>query len=141
MKLPALSALSAFLLLGAAGTLPANAPEETHPPVVTITIGLIGDSITASPDPAVANRGEEVVFRADPNSAIETLNIRFRSPVPFGGDASRNGMNGNRQNAARGNVQAGAEVGRRYKYMIRVFNGQRTIVRDPEIEIGPSELR
>ena len=141
MKLRALFALSAALLLLVAGPVPAAAPDADERAVVTVTIGLIGDSITASPDPAVATRGEEVQFRVDPNSRIETLNIRFRSPVPFGNNASQNGMNGNRGNPARGNVRGEAEVGRRYKYMIRVFDGQRTLVRDPEIEIGPGALR
>lgn len=106
---------------------------------VVVTIGLEGDSITVSPDPAVANRGDTIDFVVDPESRIESLNILFRSPVPFGARASAIGLGGSRSAAARGVVEPAAEVGRRYKYMIRIFDGRRTIVLDPEIEIGPGE--
>lgn len=114
-------------------------PSIDQPSAIPVTIGLVDGRVTVSPDPVTVNPGDTLVFEADPDSDVESFNVQFRSPVPFGPQAAVAGLNGARGQSAREIVRPQAEVGQRYKYNVRVWNGERMIPLDPEVVIGPGQ--
>ncbi|MGD2069362.1 MAG: hypothetical protein PVI57_11865 [Gemmatimonadota bacterium] len=114
-------------------------PSSDQASAPTVTISLVDGQVTVDPDPVTVNRGDTLVFVADPDSDIESFNVQFRSPVPFGAQAAVAGLNGARRQSTRDIVRAQAAVGQRYKYNVRVWDGQRMIPLDPEVVIGPGE--
>ncbi len=141
MRLRIFTPVVATVVLGSALHSPAPGLAGAGQEAPVVTIGLDDEgNITVSPDPVVVNRGETVEWVADPESAVESWTIRFRSPVPFGNAAAQQGINGNRGQRRGQALNAEAQVGRRYKYMVSVWDGQRVRILDPEIEVGPGQL-
>ncbi len=141
MKLHTLAPVAVLVLLAGLHALaPENAQIPQEATVVTISLDEEG-TITVSPDPVVVNRGQTVEWINDPESAVQSWTVRFQSPVPFGGVPAAQGISGNRGERERRGaaLSNAAEVGRRYKYMVSVWDGQRVRILDPEVEVGPGE--
>lgn len=140
MKFPILTALA---LLGGITPLAftaAQGPEDSsgrslqQSEPVLVRIEIEGDSVRAIPDVVTVRPGQRVEWVTD----IGEWTVRFTGPNPFPPVAAEEGIRGARGQRNGQAVRNDAARGR-YKYMIRVRDGQRMRVRDPEVVVDPGD--
>jgi len=101
---------------------------------VLVRIEIEGDSVRAVPDVVTVRPGQRVEWITD----IGEWTVQFTGPNPFSPVAAQEGIRGSRGQRNGEDVRNDAAEGR-YKYMIRVRDGQRMRVRDPEVVVAPGD--
>lgn len=129
---PALLAAAAVagLSMGTAVPAAAQGPPQTH--TVRIVQSDQTGQISAEPDSIEVNPGDRVEW----TGAVDAWTIQVPNAAGIFGRQTA-GANGGRNDRAGLRVIPDAARGRRYKYVVAVWDGNRVRILDPEIVIGP----
>lgn len=120
-------------LTALAATTSARSPDARALVAVNVTASCAGSGVTFTVDPWVARvaRGDSLIWNSTGADSVDITPMRGN--WPFRGNPSRGR---GRAPARAGAVAPNAPPGQRSAYQITLWCGDRTVIIDPEVEVG-----